>query len=154
MDKDLKILNFIIDRDDFFCGFIVIDDLSLIKSLKDSISLNAEFIESPNSINDIVNIKEKVKNNSKIIVYDLKNIYDIFSQGDKKYHDGIFQFYQKFTEAYRDDLWAQHKGQLYFVLTPNELEKFYKPDGIRCNHFITMLMRTFYLEKEKIYRKN
>lgn len=93
MDKDLKLLNFIIDRDDFFCGFIVIDDLSLIKYLKENISSNAEFVESPNNINDIIIIKEKVMNNSKIIVYDLENIYNLFSQGDDKYHDGIFQFY-------------------------------------------------------------
>lgn len=154
MDKDLKLLNFIIDRDDFFCGFIVIDDLSLINYLKENISSNAEFVESPNTINDIITIKEKVMNNSKIIVYDLENIYNLFSQGDDKYHDGIFQFYQKFTEAYRDSLWKTHKGQLYFILNSEELDRFYKPEGIRHNHFSTMLMRTFYLEKEKIYKKN
>ena len=138
--------------DCFFCGFILCDTEKELNNVLNELGDKIIQITDCDSVEKVKTVKEKVMNGERIILSNLSPLYEIFAAGDKENHDGIYQFYQKFTEAYRDRLWTT-KGQIYFVLSKEEEEQFYHPGTMRDNHFRTMLMKTFDLTKQKTYRK-
>ena len=76
----------------------------------------------------------------------------MFSEGDKENHDGIYQFYQRFTEAYRDNLWLSQRGQIYFTLSKEEEEQFYNPGPMR-DITSELWYENIRFTKQKTYRK-
>lgn len=154
MEDELKKLNFFISKiDNFVCCFIVVDSYQDFNELKDKIDIKAIIVDDLKNNLDIKIIKDRVISGEKIILTELEQIYEFFSHGDLERNDGIYQFYQKFTESYRDRLWLNNKGQLYFVLTNNQYDRFYNPGLMRDNHFRTMITTTLDLTKNKILTK-
>ncbi len=152
MNKELEQLKISINLDCFFCGFILSDTEEELNNVLNELGDKIIQITDCDSVEKVKTVKEKVMNGERIILSNLSPLYEIFAAGDKESHDGIYQFYQKFTEAYRDRLWTT-TGQIYFVLSKEEEEQFYHPGKMRDNHFRTMLMKTFDFTKQKTYRK-
>ena len=137
----------------FFCGFIIADTEEELTNALSELGENVVHITDCDSVEKVVEVKNRVMNGEKIILSNLSPLYEVCSEGDKENHDGIYQFYQWFTEAYRDNLWLSRRGQIYFTLSKEEEEQFYNPGPMRDNHFRNMVMKTFDLTKQKTYRK-
>ena len=152
MNKELAQLKISINLDCCFCEFILCDTEKELNNVLNELEDKIIHITNCDSVEKVKAVKEKVMNGEKIILSNLSPLYEIFAAGDKENHDGIYQFYQKFTEAYRDRLWTT-TGQIYFVLSKEEEEQFYHPGKMRDNHFRTMLMKIFDITKQKTYRK-
>lgn len=152
MNKELERLKTTTSLDCFFCGFILSDNEEELNIAINGLGNQVTQITDCDSVEKIKTVKDRVMKGEKLILSNLSPLYKIFAAGDKENHDGIYQFYQKFTEAYRDRLWTT-TGQIYFVLSKEEEEQFYHPGTMRDNHFRTMLMKTFDLTKQKTYRK-
>ena len=171
LEKELKKLNILLSMNNFCCGFIVIDkeDEETISFLKNEISNDAMFVSNCNDVETLnKTLTNIIKNGEKIILYNLKSMYELFGVDDLN-NDGIFNFYQKITESYRDKLWQNNRGQLFFILTYEEYEQFYSPKDViervtyfdklvekryvRDNHFRTMLTITIDLTSGEKHKK-
>ena len=153
MNKELEFLEISTNLDFFFCGFIIADTEEELTNALSELGENVVHITDCDSVEKVMEVKNRVMNGEKIILSNLSPLYEVFSEGDKENHDGIYQFYQRFTEVYRDNLWLSQRGQIYFTLSKEEEEQFYNPGPMRDNHFRTMVMKTFDLTKQKTYRK-
>lgn len=144
-------LNFILSNNDTFCCcFIVVDNYEEIVKIKDRIDAKFTIVDNCKEISDLIIVKDRVMMGEKIILTNLDSLYEICAKKDTYYQDGIYQFYQRFTEVYRDRLWLNRKGQLHFVLTEEQYEQFYT----RGNHFKTMLTTTLDFTKKKVLSKS
>ena len=152
MNKELEKLKLTTKLDCFFCGFILTDMEEETKKVISELGDQVIQITDCDSVEKVKVLKDRIMKGEKIILSNLSSLYEVFAEGDKENHDGIYQFYQNFTIAYRDKLWTS-SGQIYFVLSKEEEEQFYYPGVMRDNHFRTMLMKTFDLTKQKTYRK-
>lgn len=152
MNKELEKLKLTTKLDCFFCGFILTDTEEETKKVISELGDQVIQITDCDSVEKVKALKDRIMKGEKIILSNLSSLYEVFAEGDKENHDGIYQFYQNFTIAYRDKLWTS-SGQIYFVLSKEEEEQFYYPGVMRDNHFRTMLMKTFDLTKQKTYRK-
>lgn len=153
MDIELKKLDFTLENvSTFYCGIIISDNDNIVGYLKENLNSKVSFVCDCYQVEDIRNIYHRVISGEKIILSNLDKIYDIYAEGDVVYHDGINNFYQRFTESYRDRLWNNRKGQIYFVMSEDEYNQLYNPKDGGINHFLTMKMNTFEFAKEKIYR--
>ena len=153
MERELSKLKICLNLyETFFCAFIVLDDTEKIIELKKSLEDKVNFIADCHTIQNLVEVKNRVMAGEKIILYNLDELYNQFATYDT-YYNGVFHFYQRFTESYRDKLWKNATGQLYFVLTNNQLEQYYEKEYGRHNHFSTMCMATFDFNKYKVKEK-
>ena len=152
MNKELEMLKLSTRLDCFFCGFILTDTEEETEKVISKLGNSVVHITDCDTVEKLRIIKDRIMNGEKIVISNLSPLYELFSEGDKENHDGIYQFYQKFTEVYRDRIWTTH-GQIYFVLSKKEEEQFYNTGPMRDNHFKTMLIKTFDFTKQKTYRK-
>lgn len=152
-NRELEMLKLTTKLDCFFCGFILSDNEQQLNNAINELGDKVIHITDCNNVEKVKIVKDLVMSGEKIILSNLSPLYEVFAAGDKEIHDGIYQFYQNFTEAYRDRVWTA-TGQIYFVLSKEEEEQFYHPGIMRDNHFRTMLMKTFDLTNQKLYRKD
>lgn len=152
-NRELEMLKLTTKLDCFFCGFILSDNEQQLNNAINELGDKVIHITDCNNVEKVKIVKDMVMSGEKIILSNLSPLYEVFAAGDKEMHDGIYQFYQNFTEAYRDRMWTA-TGQIYFVLSKEEEEQFYHPGRMRDNHFRTMLMKTFDLTNQKLYRKD
>lgn len=132
----------------FSCGLIIVDYYEQIHLLKEKLNDKVTFIDNCNNIKDIEYIKNRVVNGEKIIVSSLEKIYHTFSILDQEHNDGIYLFYQTFTNSYREQLLQNNQGQLYFILTKEQHDQFYTPSLYRDIKFKTLLPLVFDLTKK------
>lgn len=172
IEQELKKLNISLSINAFFqCGFIIVDELNkeTISFLKQEISNNATFISNCDDLKTLNEIlKTRIKKGEKLILYNLEIMYNLFGTNDPN-KDGIYNFYQRITECYRDYLWENNDGQIYFILTKKEYKQFFNPNDVvekidyldkvvekrypRDNHFRTMLTITIDLTNKNKHKK-
>lgn len=152
MTKELKMLELTLSLDiGFFCGLILVNDDFHLDYLKESLQGKASFFEECSSLSDVILLKDRIMEGEKVIVSNLDSLYQIFAVADEL-HNGVFLFYQRFTEAYRDRLWKNNQGQVHFVVN-EEVRNLLDDDRNRYNHFHTMIQKTFDLSQEKVFIK-
>lgn len=154
MDSELRKLDFTLGNvSTFYCG-VIVGDNGIIDYLKENLNNEVSFVSDCYQVDDLRRIFHRVIDGEKIIFSNLNKLYEIFADADLVYHDGINNFYQRFTESYRDRLWSNGKGQRYFVMNENEYNQLYNPKDEGFNHFLTMKTSTFEFNKQKIKIKS